>query len=201
MQRMINNIARVFPIIPGNLAEDGIFGPLTQASVIAFQTFFGLVPDGIIGPITWGRVVDENARLPNITAPRFPGTLQVGSRGDSVRILQQYLNDLAPFYPSITRLNVDGIFGPITQGSVIAFQRIFGMTPSGVVNETTWNLIVSMRNLLTQMGGTTQVAFATMATEEDGDVMHPFAHHPVTTLPRNYEMMAWILAFALLSEG
>jgi len=88
--------------------------------------------------------------LPNITAPRFPGNLQNGSRGDNVQVLQQNLNDLVPFYPSIPRLNADGVFGPITQSSVVAFQRIFGMSQSGVANQTTWNLIMSMRNLLTQ---------------------------------------------------
>ena len=181
MQRLINNIARVYPIIPGNLAEDGIFGPITQASVIALQTFFGLNPDGIIGPITWGRIVNVNAALPNITAPRFPGNLQVGSRGDNVRILQQHLNDLAPFYPSITRLAVDGIFGPITQGSVIAFQRIFGMTPSGVVTLTVWNMIVSMRNLLAPEGGA--VSVMAMSDDmakfgvDDADIVNPIESH------------------------
>ena len=148
MQRMLNNIARVYPIVPGNLAEDGIFGPITQASVIAFQNFFGLNPDGVIGSNTWARIVDVNASLPSVTAPTFPGTLQVGSRNDSVRVLQQALNDLVPFYPTITRLNADGIFGPITQGSVAAFQRVFGFTASGIANQMTWNMIMSMRNLL-----------------------------------------------------
>jgi len=154
MQRFLNNIARVFPIIPGNLNEDGIFGPITEASVRAFQTFFGLNSDGVIGPLTWGRIVDINATMPNITAPRFPGNLQVGSRGDDVRIVQQYLNDLVPFHPSIPRLTVDGSFGPITQSAVIAFQRIFGFQANGIVNQTTWNFLVSLRNLQTQMSRT-----------------------------------------------
>jgi len=151
MQRFLNNIARVFPIVPGNLNEDGVFGPITEASVRAFQTFFGLNSDGVIGPLTWARIVDINATMPNITAPRFPGNLQVGSRGDDVRILQQYLNDLAPTYPSIPRLTVDGSFGPITQSAVMAFQRIFGFQANGIVNQTTWNFLVSLRNLQTQM--------------------------------------------------
>jgi len=149
MQRMLNNIGRVFPVIP-HLNEDGVFGPLTEAAVRAFQTFFGLNADGIIGPLTWARIVDINVTLPNVTAPRFPGDLQNGARGDNVRILQQHLNDLVPFYPSIPRLTADGAFGPITQSAVMAFQRVFGMTQSGIANQTTWNLIMSMRNLLTQ---------------------------------------------------
>jgi len=192
MQRMLNNIARVYPIIPGNLTEDGIFGPITEASVRAFQTFFGLTADGIIGPITWGRIVDVNANLPNITAPRFQGNLQVGSRGDNVRILQQHLNDLVPFYPTIARLNVDGAFGPITQGSVMAFQRAFGMAANGIVTQTVWNLLVSMRNLLAPgSAGRTVPTFATSAGFEtfeperesnmgysDVDIDNEFSHEP-----------------------
>ena len=196
MQRMLNNIGRVFPVI-APLAEDGIFGPLTDASVRAFQTFFGLVPDGIIGPITWGRVVDINANLPNITAPRFPGTLQNGSRGDDVRVLQQHLNDLVPFYPTITRLNVDGIFGPITQSSVAAFQRIFGMTASGVVNQTTWNLIVSMRNLLAPAPmAQALAAFLEPADEETAPVFMQFEDPPARH--KEYDMFIWLLAVYLL---
>lgn len=179
MQQFLNNIARVYPIVPGNLTEDGIFGPLTQASVIAFQNFFGLNPDGIIGPLTWARIVDVNATLPNVTAPRFPGNLQVGSRGENVQILQGALNDLVPFYPTITRLNVDGIFGPITQGSVTAFQRVFGMTPSGIVNQTTWNLIMSMRNLLAPATGRSvmpiEAPFAASAMEDIPMDYHQFS--------------------------
>jgi peptidoglycan hydrolase-like protein with peptidoglycan-binding domain len=31
----------------------GIFGPITQSAVIAFQNAAGLNPDGIVGPLTW----------------------------------------------------------------------------------------------------------------------------------------------------
>jgi|GEM_PF-91996 len=33
--------------------EDGVFGPQTEAAVIAFQTDRGLTPDGVVGPLTW----------------------------------------------------------------------------------------------------------------------------------------------------
>lgn len=35
---------------------DGIFGPKTHATVVAFQTAHGLTRDGIVGPITWGEL-------------------------------------------------------------------------------------------------------------------------------------------------
>lgn len=39
-----------------SLAIDGIFGPLTEAAVKAFQTSQGIAVDGIVGPITWGKL-------------------------------------------------------------------------------------------------------------------------------------------------
>jgi cell wall-associated NlpC family hydrolase len=39
--------------ISARLTEDGIFGPKTQAAVIAFQKKASLGPDGIVGPKTW----------------------------------------------------------------------------------------------------------------------------------------------------
>jgi len=48
------------------LATDGIFGPLTEAAVIAFQRANGLNSDGIIGPVTW------NAIFTNQPAPPPP---------------------------------------------------------------------------------------------------------------------------------
>lgn len=36
-----------------NLAEDGIFGPITEETVRQFQSDNGLVVDGIVGPKTW----------------------------------------------------------------------------------------------------------------------------------------------------
>jgi hypothetical protein len=41
-----------------NILSDGIFGPMTKASVISFQKLHNLVPDGIFGPLSlgqWGR--------------------------------------------------------------------------------------------------------------------------------------------------
>lgn len=38
------------------LSTDGDFGPLTEASVKAFQTFTRISSDGIVGPTTWGNI-------------------------------------------------------------------------------------------------------------------------------------------------
>ena len=69
----------------------------------------------------------------------WPGSnLTVGSRGDNVRIIQTQLNRIAENYPAIPRIAVDGVFGPQTANAVRAFQRIFNLPQTGVVDLATW---------------------------------------------------------------
>jgi peptidoglycan hydrolase-like protein with peptidoglycan-binding domain len=140
VQRCLNKIAERQPTI-GALTEDGLFGQRTQASVIEFQRIFGLTQDGVVGANTWERLARECAC--GIMSP-YPGTaLRVGSSGDYVRQVQQCLNQLASRHPSIGRLVEDGRFGPMTQASVMAFQRVFGLNPDGVVGPITWGRLVT----------------------------------------------------------
>jgi peptidoglycan hydrolase-like protein with peptidoglycan-binding domain len=71
--------------------------------------------------------------------PPYPGELiMAGSRGDSVRQLQECLNNISKNHPEIGTLAVDGIFGNGTRNAVIMFQSIFGLTQDGLVGPTTW---------------------------------------------------------------
>ncbi|MBQ9839018.1 MAG: peptidoglycan-binding protein [Oscillospiraceae bacterium] len=76
----------------------------------------------------------------------YPGTpLRVGSTGPNVVVLQVSLNRIAQSYPAIPKIpDVDGVFGSRTQASVEAFQRIFGLTPDGIVGPSTWYAIVRL---------------------------------------------------------
>jgi len=148
MQQYLNAIAAAFPSIPV-ITADGIFGPLTENAVRAFQRQFGLGIDGIIGPITWAAIVREynNLQTANPGSPMYPGVpLRLGSTGESVRVMQQYMNDLAGVFPTIPRLNADGAFGPLTENAVRAFQSLFGLAVDGVIGPATWNAIVTQYN-------------------------------------------------------
>lgn len=147
MQTYLNTIRIIYPNIHYTVV-DGIFGPQTQAAVIAFQQEFVLTPDGIIGPVTWDKIVEQfmlatgNASV----SLEFPGTLlRLGSTGSYVRLMQSFLADLSARYPSLPSVTVDGVFGPQTQAAVIAFQRLAGLTPDGIIGAMTWNAIVRMR--------------------------------------------------------
>ncbi len=68
----------------------------------------------------------------------WAGELSQGSAGNKVRQLQEQLNAIANNYPAIPRVNVDGIYGPLTANSVRTFQSIFGLPATGVVDYRTW---------------------------------------------------------------
>lgn len=76
----------------------------------------------------------------------YPGTpLRVGSQGPNVVVLQVSLNRIAQNYPAIPKIpEVDGIFGSRTEAAVLALQRIFGLTPDGIVGPATWYEIVRL---------------------------------------------------------
>ncbi len=47
------------------ITADGIFGSVTKAAVLAYQSANGLKADGIVGPLTWGKLTGEE---PDVTA-------------------------------------------------------------------------------------------------------------------------------------
>lgn len=69
----------------------------------------------------------------------WPGYNLTGGRtGQKVLQMQEQLNRIAQNYPAIPRIVADGIYGPKTAASVRAFQGIFGLPQTGVVDYATW---------------------------------------------------------------
>lgn len=83
----------------------------------------------------------------------YPGTpLRVGSTGPNVVVIQASLNRIAQNYPAIPKIpTVDGIYGSRTEASVRAFQRIFGLTPDGIVGPATWYALVRLYTGVTSL--------------------------------------------------
>ena len=84
------------------------------------------------------------------TYPRFP--LRVGSTGDDVRKIQIRLNRISDNFPAIPKIPAPyGIFSFDTEEAVKEFQRIFNLTPDGVIGKATWykiqNIYASVKRL------------------------------------------------------
>ncbi len=137
------------------IAVDGIFGPETQNAVEAFQRNNNLPVTGVIDASTWDAmyrqyigIVDTvmtSGRLNTPEVRAFPGsTLSIGSRGDDVRAVQDYLNAISLSYPRIRPVTPTGYFGENTQNAVREFQQLEGIAQTGSVNEETYNAITEL---------------------------------------------------------
>lgn len=83
----------------------------------------------------------------------YPGyDLTIGSRGDAVRTVQKELNVISKAYPAIPKVDEDGIYGSKTKASVEAFQRIFELPVTGIVNFATWYEISRLYVAISKIG-------------------------------------------------
>ncbi|MDF2542656.1 MAG: hypothetical protein K0S47_2374 [Herbinix sp.] len=82
----------------------------------------------------------------------WPGyNLVSGSRGDSVRMMQEQLNRIAQVYTVIPRIAVDGAYGPRTAEAVRAFQQVFSLPVTGIVDLATWYKISAIYVAVTRI--------------------------------------------------
>ena len=128
---------RIFPVRPLQqllrarnhpVAVDGIFGPITEAAVKAFQQSRGLAVDGVVGPQTWAKLVMQ---------------IKKGSTGDAVRALQEVMKFHDQSDGEGPGVQIDGIFGPRTDAFVRGFQTAIGTPADGIVGTITWRGLVS----------------------------------------------------------
>ncbi|MCI8660197.1 MAG: peptidoglycan-binding protein [Lachnospiraceae bacterium] len=69
----------------------------------------------------------------------WPGyNLNLGTSGQKVRQAQEQLDAISTVYTAIPGVNPDGIYGPATARSVKAFQSVFGLPQTGVIDFPTW---------------------------------------------------------------
>lgn len=132
---------------------DGIFGQSTLDSLLSFQRAFGLAETGTTTEETWYTlyaVYDSiiSAVLPISQEQYFPGNLQQGDSGESVRLIQRYLNAIARYYGDLPTLAEDGVFGSQTRNAIYEFQSLYLVNENGIVDSGTWYRIVELYNYI-----------------------------------------------------
>ena len=104
---------------------DGKYGASTEVAVKEFQLSKGLNPDGVAGKDT---LLALGITPSSVAAAK----LKRGSKGDSVKTLQQKLKD-AGYYTG----EIDGKFGAATEEAVKKFQQANGLKADGIVGPAT----------------------------------------------------------------
>lgn len=151
LQYLLNLVAEYNNEIP-TIAIDGDFGASTKSALEAFQRAYGLEITGQVNIQDWDTLYREYVgileSLPegyfNSSTLPYPGfVLRIGSQGEAVSALQEYLNLISNTYTSIPKVSVDGVFGPATQRAVLAYKNQFDLGNQGIVSAVTWNSITS----------------------------------------------------------
>ncbi len=151
MQLMLNILSEYYRDIPP-VPQTGSFEQETLRGVLAFQEVFGLPQNGVGDDVTWEAMYnavkgiyiaeERTQNLPPVEVLDYPGNLlSVGSSGEYVRALQEYINEISLIYPNITPVNPTGNYGSNTRAAVLAIQREFRLPETGSVDRDTWDTI------------------------------------------------------------
>ncbi|WP_315111070.1 peptidoglycan-binding protein [Clostridium intestinale] len=155
LQTYLNAIAKFYKEVP-TIAVDGIYRKRTRNAVSSFQRLFGLSPTGEIGYNDWNKLISvykslgdekDNKRIENIYD--YPGLpIMIEDEDGYVTILQKYINILSKNNYRVHQVNVTGYFNEETELAVKKLQKEFDLPPTGKVDETTWNKILSIYKAL-----------------------------------------------------
>lgn len=158
LQYFLTAVGDYYPSLPP-IAITGVFGEETRDAVFAFQRQFELPITGIVDDVTWNDIYDTYLGiirslpigLVSEAGIPFPGEyLALGSSGEAVTQLQNYLDTLATVYPSIVPPSVSGVYSTQTEAAVREFQRLFDLEENGIVGPITWDEITDQYILISE---------------------------------------------------
>src|SRR5690625_1488835 len=114
-----------------------LYGSATERTIKEFQAAHGLVVNGIADEVTLS-LIEELVSKP----------LQKGMRREDVKTLKKNLNTIGFKVPG----NGTNLFGSQTEKKVKEFQKYYGLTVDGIVDQDTWDKINDILNSPFQNG-------------------------------------------------
>ncbi|MBE6657799.1 MAG: spore cortex-lytic protein [Ruminococcaceae bacterium] len=96
--------------------------------------------------------IRQNVPIDDLPAS-YPGVpLRLGSVSNAVKNIQLRLNRISRNYPAIPKIYpTDGVFAVETEDAVKEFQRIFNLTPDGIVGRSTWYAVNRIFNAVKRL--------------------------------------------------
>ena len=153
LQKMLVVISEDYETIPV-VDITASYDDMTKRAILELQKRMGIQETGMVDRALWNRIYMLSHQKRNIEVARASrqedsmdessNVLQEGSSGKFVYDLQKYLNTVAEKYPIISKLSVDGDFGPKTKAAVLAFQKLFHLEEDGIVGQITWDTLYSI---------------------------------------------------------
>ena len=150
VQYLLQYIGYFYDTVQDPGGVDGVFGPLTKASLESYQREFNLPVTGVADEFTWNALTSTFISLAaggsetsaQAGTEEYPGyVMALGSAGGAVMQLQQAMNAIAVLYCVADFVPVDGVFGASTEQAVKLFQEGLGLPVTGIVDKDTWDSI------------------------------------------------------------
>ena len=154
LQYFLTAVAFFDPAIPAP-DSSGIYDEATRNSIIAFQAEKGLSQTGVTDDATWNLLYDDYlGDIRSLTPEQigtaiipFPGTfLQLGDTGESVTVLQNFINTASTVYNEIPPIPVTGIYDENTRDAVYAVESLFGLPIDGITGPLVWDTLADIYN-------------------------------------------------------
>jgi len=156
IQRHINYISRYSGDDVGEVAQTGVFGPLTQQSVSQIQELEGITPSGAVESRTHSAIRSRSydaISTVNSKMRQYPGfTLKSGDNDRNLQETNKTISEPVKHFQTMLRsisgdeeipvIIPNGIFGNDTEEAVIILQNKAGLEPNGVVDYDIWEYIV-----------------------------------------------------------
>lgn len=153
VQNYLRTISQVNGNIPA-IVPSGVYDSSTEEAVRQFQREYGLPPSGKIDLDTWESIIEvylsaEEYYKQNSSLMLFSNSdysINEGTEGYTVYILQAALNTIAEGYSNIKAVDIDGVYGSSTADAVRHMQKIIGEKSTGNVDYKTWNKLARLYN-------------------------------------------------------